>query len=123
MALKGTYTFKGIEVKDAYIRVSQVNYNLQDNQKTTVKTAAKYNEDGSIKSEAVMQTEWSKNNVANYTAGVYKDQATRDADPSSYITLIYGNFDYDVKSSAKNSAVQAYAAMKAEDTYKDFTDV
>lgn len=123
MAIKGTFTFKGIEVADAYIRVNQVNYNLQDNQTTTVKTPEVLNEDGSLKTAAVLETKWNKTNSANYTAAVYKDQAARDADPGSHFTMIYGIFDYDTKSSAKNSAVQAYSAIKAEDDYKDYTDV
>jgi len=123
MAIKGTFTFKGIEVADAYIRVNQVNYNINDNQTTTVKTPEVLNEDGSLKTAAVLETTWNKSNAANYTAAVYKDKATRDTDPSLHITMIYGVFDYDTKSTAKNSAVQAYNAMKAEDAYKNFTDV
>ena len=123
MAIKGTYNFKGIEIADSYIRVHQVNFNLQDNQKTSVKTPEVLNEDGSLKTAAVLETTWSKNNAANYTAAVYKDKATRDADPGSHITMIYGTFDYDTKNSAKNSAVQAYNAIKAMDAYKDYTDV
>ena len=76
MAIQGNFTFKGIELEKAYIRVHQVNFRLTDNQNTKLKTPETYNEDGTIKASAVYETVWEKTNSADYTANVYKDKAT-----------------------------------------------
>ena len=53
--------------------------------------------------------------VGRYIAYVYATKAVRDANPKDYITTINGSFEMDVKASAKNPVVQAYAAIKAEE--------
>ena len=123
MALKGKYNFKGIEIAEAYVKVDGINWNSYSEQETTEKTPAKYNEDGSIKSEAVMETSWKKTAHANWNAKVYKDKAARDAEPNNFITIINGSFAMAVTSTAKNALNQAYLAIKAMDDYKDYTDV
>ena len=122
MALEGKYTYKGIDIAKAYVMVTSVNCSSNNSQVTIEKTPKKYNEDGSIKSEAVMETKWVKSNNGNWTAAVYKDKDARTNTPSTVIDNISGSFDVDVKASGKNPVVQAYAAIKALDAYKTYTD-
>ena len=70
MALEGKYTYKGIDLAKAYVMINSVNYNTNINSETTEKTPMKYNEDGTVKSEAVMETKWVKNSSANWNACV-----------------------------------------------------
>ena len=122
MALEGKYTYKGIDIAKAYVMVTSVNCSSNNNQVTIEKTPKKYNEDGSIKSEAVMETKWVKNISGSWNAAVYKDKDARTNTPNTVIDNISGSFDVDVKASGKNPVVQAYAAIKALDAYKDYTD-
>ena len=123
MAIKGAYNYKGLAVSDAYIKINSVNWSCTSNQVTTEKTAAVYNSDGSLKTEAVMETNWVEITYGNYNANVYKNKAARDADPHNVITSISGNVTASNAADAKNVLKQAYLAMKAEDAYKDYTDV
>ena len=56
MAIKGAYDYKGIAISDAYVKITSVNWSCNSNQVTSEKTPAVYNSDGSIKTEAVMET-------------------------------------------------------------------
>ena len=123
MAIKGAYNYKGLAVSDAYIKINSVNWNCNSNQVTSEKTAAVYNSDGSLKTEAVMETNWVETTHGHYNANVYKDKAARDADPHNVITGISGSVTISNADDAKNVLKQAYLAMKAEDAYKDYTDV
>ena len=123
MALQGAYNYKGIAISDAYVKISSVNYSCSSNQVTSEKTPAVYNSDGTLKTEQVMKTNWVETAHSNYNANVYKDKATRDADPHNHITTISGNVTMSVAASGKNPVNQAYLALKAEDAYKDYTDV
>ena len=122
MALEGKYTYKGIDIAKAYVMVTSVNTNNYINSETTEKTPKKYNEDGSLKSEAVMETKWVKGINGNWSAAVYKDKDARTNTPNTVVDNINGSFDVDVKASGKNPVVQAYAAIKALDAYKTYTD-
>ena len=122
MALEGKYTYKGIDIAKAYVMVTSVNTSSYINSETTEKTPMKYNEDGTVKSEAVMETKWVKSSSANWSACVYKDKDARTNTPNTVIDNISGSFDVDVKASGKNPVVQAYAAIKALDAYKTYTD-
>jgi hypothetical protein len=123
MALQGKYNFKGIELTEAYIKVDSVHYGASHEQSEVIKTAAKYNEDGSIKSEAVTETQWNETSPAGWSAKVYKDKATRDSNPNNWITSINGSYQLLKTASAKNPVTQSYVAIKAMDDYKDYTDV
>ena len=122
MALKGKYDYKGIEVADSYVKISNVNWSGNSNSENYVKTAAVYNSDGTIKTPEVRDTKWIQTTVGNWHASVYKDKAARDANPNSHICSVSGNFDIDLKDSAKNPVKQAYVAVKAMDLYKDMAD-
>jgi hypothetical protein len=122
MALEGKYTYKGIDIAKAYVMVTSVNVSNYISSETTEKTPKKYNEDGSVKSEAVMETKWKKNINGGWSAAIYKDKAARTNTPNVVIDNINGSFDVDVKASGKNPVVQAYAAIKALDAYKTYTD-
>ena len=102
MAIQGKYTYKGIDIADSYIKVNSVNYETHDNSIEQEKTAAVYNSDGTVKTPAVMETVWNKKSQANYSAKIYKDKATRDANPNEWITNVAGGFTMSVVSSGKN---------------------
>ena len=123
MALEGAYSYKGIDIAKAYVKVTSVNWSCNSNTVTSEKTPAKYNEDGTIKSKAVMETKWVQNTNGSWNGVVYKDKATRDSNPNEWICNVNGSVDMDVKASAKNPVVQAYTAMKASDSWKDYKDV
>ena len=123
MAIQGKYTYKGIDIADSYIKMSSILYETRDNSSEQEKIAAVYNSDGTLKTTAVMETVWTKDSRANYSAKIYKDKATRDANPNEWITNVAGGFTMSVVSSGKNPVKQAYDAMKATDDYKDYTDV
>jgi hypothetical protein len=122
MALKGAYNYRGIAISDAYVKINNVSWNCNSNQVTTEKTPAKFNEDGTLKTAAVMETKWVETTNGSYSASVYKDKAARDADPNNSITGIGGSVTMSVAASGKNPLNQAYLAMKAEDAYTDYTD-
>ena len=122
MALKGKYNYKGIELDDAYVKISSVNWSCGSNSEMYVKTAAVYNSDGTIKTPEVQDTRWVQTTVGNWHANVYKDKAARTANPNDHICSISGSFDMDLKDSAKNPVKQAYVAAKAMDLYKDMAD-
>ena len=69
-----------------------------------------------------METKWVKYLSGNLNAAVYKDKDARTNTPDIVIDNISGSFDVDVKASGKNPVVQAYAAIKALDAYKTYTD-
>ena len=123
MAIQGKYTYKGIDIADSYVKVSNVSYNISEHSQQQVKTAAVFNSDGTVKTPAVMETVWVKTPSATYGAKVYKDKATRDDSPDKWVTSISGSFTMSVASSGKNPVKQAYDAIKATDDYTDYTDV
>ena len=123
MAIKGAYDYKGIAISDAYVKINSVNWNCNSNQVTSEKTPAVYNSDGTLKTEQVMETNWVETAISSYSASVYKDKAARDADPQNIITSFSGSVTMSVAASGKNPVNQAYLAIKAEDAYKDYTDV
>lgn len=125
MAIQGNYNFKGLSIDDCYVKITNVNYSVFEEQATQLKTAAVLNEDGSIKTPEVMETINKSYPEARWTAVIWKDKAARDAVGSwnNGIITISGTFTLDTKSTAKNPVTQAYNAMKAEDAWKDYTDV
>ncbi len=125
MALKGSYVYKGITLSDAYVKVTNVGYSTNEHVNNQLKTAAVYNSDGSIKTEAVYEDVIVKQTQGNYTAKVWKDKAHRDT-AGKYgdnFEQVSGSFVMGVGATAKNPVIQAYTAMKAEDAWKDYTDV
>ncbi len=125
MALKGSYNYKGITLSDAYVKIVSVNYSCNEHTENRLKTAAVYNSDGSIKTNAVYEDVVVKNTQGNYTAKIWKDKAHRDTvgKYNDDFASVSGSFVMGVSATAKNPVVQAYTAMKAEDAWKDYTDV
>lgn len=123
MAIQGSYNFKGIDISEAYIKINNVNWQTSQREETTETSPATYNEDGTIKKEAVYTTSWVDNYYANYTAVIYKDAAERESNPNNWIDSFGGSFEMAVNSTAKNSVKQAYEALKTLDAYSDYTDV
>jgi hypothetical protein len=124
MALKGSYVYKGITLSDAYVKVTSVGYSTNEYTKNQLKTAAVYNSDGTIKTEAVYEDAVVKQTQGNYTVKIWKDKAHRDTAGKydDYFASDSGNFIMGVGATAKNPVIQAYTAMKAEDKWKDYTD-
>ena len=123
MGLKGAYNFKGIALTDAYLQVSNINCNYYYTSSQNLKTAAVYNSDGSLKTEAVYEDVWVKTPSSHASVKVFKDQATRNADPNSQLTEFSFIFTESTADTAKNHVKQAYVALKADDKYKDYTNV
>jgi len=125
MALKGSYVYKGITLSDAYVKVTNVSYSTDEYTKNQLKTAAVYNSDGSIKTEAVYENAVVKSTQGGYTAKIWKDKAHRDTlgKYNDNFVSVSGSFTMGVGATAKNPVVQAYTAMKADDQWKDYTDV
>ncbi len=124
MGLQGSYNFKGITLSEAYLQVSSVNIHFAANSARELKTAAVYNSDGSVKTEAVYETTWAKTANNSYTVKVFKDKASKDAGPAqNELDTFQMNFEASLADSAKNHVKQAYVALKADDKYKDYTDV
>tara|TARA_Y100000114_G_scaffold89389_1_gene82908 strand:+ start:707 stop:1099 length:393 start_codon:yes stop_codon:yes gene_type:complete len=130
MAIQGKYNFKGIEIDNAYIRVSHFHNVVVDHVVPVIKTEGKdatYNEDGTIKTEAVpavYEDQWQIVNNAALIANVYQSKALRDANPvTNVIEKIDLSFTGEVKATSKNGVIQAYNHLKSLDAYKDYTDV
>ena len=123
MALQGAYDFKGITLSEAYLYVSHFTYNVSCIKESVIKTAAVLFEDGSVKTEAVYELQWVKKPYSNISVQVFKDKATKDADPNNNFTSFGFDFAGEVTDVSKNHIKQAYVALKADDKYKDYTDV
>lgn len=122
MALQGKVVFKGLDINEAYVVISSARCSVNNSSASVLKTAATYNEDGSLKAEAVYETQFTKKLNGSYTASVYLNAAAKVANPNAWITEIYGSYAPDHKSSAKNDVAQAYGALKLVDAYKDLAD-
>ena len=70
MALQGTYNFKGIELAEAYVKIDSVNWNTYHQQETTETSPRTYNEDGTVKAEAVYSTSWVERANGSWNAKV-----------------------------------------------------
>ena len=123
MALQGSYNFKGITLSEAYLHVNHFTYNVSCVQESVVKTAAVLFEDGSVKTDPVYEIQWVKKPYSNILVQVFKDKATKDADPNGSFTSFGFDFVGEVADVSKNHIKQAYVALKADDKYKDYTDV
>jgi len=122
MALQGKIVWKGIDIDEAYMTVQSANCAVGYQSSQVEKTAATYNEDGTLKSEAVYEEKIDKVLNGNFSAAIYKNKATKDANPNEPVDMIYGVYTPKHTSSAKNDVAQAYTALKAMDAYKDLAD-
>ena len=122
MALQGKIVWKGIDIDEAYIAIQTANCSVNYISSQVLKTEATYNEDGTLKSEAVYEEKIDKVLNGNFSAAIYKDKATKDANPNNPVSIIYGVYTPKHTTSAKNDVAQAYAALKAMDAYKDLAD-
>jgi hypothetical protein len=123
MALQGSYNFKGIALSEAYLQINTISCNFSSNQATSIKTPAVYNPNGTIKNEEVLETNWVKENNNSCYVSIFKDKAARDENPNNSISTFSFDFEASLADSAKNHVKQAYIALKADDKYKDYTDV
>lgn len=124
MALKGLFNFKGIEISEAYLQVNNFNYFLDSAYESSIKTAAVMEADGvTIKTEAVYESNWVKKPITECLIKVFKDKAERDSNPFSSIEDFVFKLTLSIAENAKNPIKQAYTALKADDRFKDYTDV
>jgi len=123
MALQGSYNFKGITLSEAYLHVNHFAYNVSCVQESVVTTPAVLFEDGSVKIKAVSEMQWVKKPYSNVTVQVFKDKATKDANPHDNFTSFGFDFVGEVADISKNHIKQSYLALKANDKYKDYSDV
>ena len=105
MALKGTITYKGIDVAETHaviIRANQdCNYGINQEDGSVLKTLSGY---------ALVRS--------------YKDEATYNAGAHNHYDQKEIQFTPSVGNGVNlNIIKQAYTAMKAMDAYKDMTDV
>ena len=122
MALQGKIVWKSIDIDEAYITVSTATCTVGYQESSVLKTEAVYNEDGTVKSNAVYEKQIDKVLNGNFSASVYKDKASKDAKPNEPVDKIYGVYTPKHTTSAKNDVAQAYVALKAMDAYKDLAD-
>ena len=122
MALQGKIVWKGIDIDEAYIAMQTANCSVNYVSSQVEKTAATYNEDGSLKDEAVWEEKIDKHLNGNFSAAIYKNKASKDANPNEVVDIIYGTYTPKHTASAKNDVAQAYVAMEAMDAYKDLAD-
>jgi len=124
MGLKGAYNFKGIELSDAYLQVTNFTYALNSSLNTVITTPVVMEADGvTIKTEAVYSGVWVKQQISECVVKVFKDKATRDANPNSNIEEFNFKLQLSIASGAVNPIEQAYVALKADSRYEDYTDV
>ena len=124
MALQGSYDFKGITLSEAYLQVASITTTFGGASSSELKTEAVYNPDGSIKTEPVYEVTWTKTSNTFCSVKVFKDKASKDANINeNQLDTFQINFEASLADSAKNHVKQAYLALKAEDKYKDYTDV
>jgi hypothetical protein len=98
MALTGEITYKGLTVSSAYIRITRALHLVDCSSGAKVLTA-------------------------DYSAKVYKDEATCTANPENEITTISGTFTPSVANSVnKNIIKQSYEHLKTLADYDELTD-
>ena len=111
MALQGKFVWKGLEIEEAYICVNDVSCICSYSEKSEVKTPEVLNEDGTVKTEAVIEKSIIKTLNGTYTARVYKDKAAKEAQPDSFISIVHGNYTPKHTTTSKNNVAQAYACL------------
>jgi len=98
MALTGEITYKGLTVSNAYIRITRALH-------------------------LVDYSSGSKVLTADYSAKIYKDEASCTANPENEITTISGTFTPSVANSVnKNIIKQSYEYLKTLADYDELTD-
>ena len=103
MALTGALTYKGLTISNAHLRVMECNHRVVDTQAN----------DGS----------WSKTLYADYSAKIYKDEASCTANPENEITTISGTFTPSVANSVNQNIIkQSYVYLKTLADYDELTD-
>ena len=123
MALQGKVTWKGIEIDGAYVMVDAVHSNSAHELKQEEKTPAVFNEDGTVKTEAVYESSWEKKVYGHYSVTVYATKAKRDEDPLGNLYKFSNSFTPSHAASAKCDYKQAYEHLKAIEDYKDLASV
>ena len=122
MALQGKFAWKGLEIDEAYIVIQNASASCNYQSVPEVKSEAEYNEDGTVKTEAVIEYKMEKVLEGKYIAHIYKDKANKDENPGQVLDSIYGSYAPKHTTSAKNDVAQAYVALKATDACKDLAD-
>ena len=124
MALQGLQNFKGIELSNAYLRIINFNYFVDNHLETSIKTPAIMEEDGfTIKTEAVYESNWIKKPKSECLVKVFKDKAARDSDPNSSLYEFIFKLDLSISEESENPIKQSYVAIKSDERFENFIDV
>jgi hypothetical protein len=100
MALKGNYVFKGIEIKDAYISISEIK-------------AFKKNVSIVVFGN---NTSYNKSYIMEFKVDIYKDDTK-----TNVLESIKYSCEHNIKGA--NVYVQAFNHLKSLDAYKDMIDL
>lgn len=122
MALEGKLIWKGIDIDNAYVVISSASANVNYQKKIELEEDATYNEDGSLKTEAVYKESYEKVLSGSYNGHIYKDKDSKELNPDEIISNVGGYYTPKHTASAKNDVAQAYEALKLEEAYKDLAD-
>ena len=118
MALTKSFEKFGATFSEAYFRISNLTYSINEYQETTYPEPS-VDEDGNpVPAEAV--TEWVSLREANFTVSVFVDEDAREAHAKE-ITSEYHVFTPDW-SSDDNVLAQAYTYLKTLDAYDGSVD-
>jgi hypothetical protein len=123
MALKGAYTYAGINISEAYVKVTNVKWDTTFLEQSVEKTPAVFDKDGAkILEPAVFENKVLEKKQTTYDWVVYKDKSERDASPKNSVEHGHDTFTMAVNTSAKNAVEQAYEALKTKDAFKDMVE-
>jgi len=124
MALQGLQNYKGIELSEAYLQITNFTYSLNSILVTEITTPAVMEADGvTIATAAVYNDVWVKQPISECLVKVFKDKATRDADPYSSVSEFTFKLNVSIEADADSFITQSYLALKSDERYNEFTDV
>lgn len=123
MALQGSYTYKGIDIPEAYLVVSHLDYNKNYQSTQNITTEAVYAEDGSLITPAEYETVWTATLTSVFQIYVYKDAASKSSNPKQFIDGLNFKCTISIANDADNFVAQAYSYLKTLDQFNGYTDV
>ena len=124
MALKGAYTYAGITISDAYVKITSVNWKTTFVEETVEKTPAVFDDGGAkILTPAVYEDVVTEKKQTSYDWVIYKDKSQRDAFPNSIVERGHDTFTMSTKTDSKNAVEQAYENLKKKDVFKSMTKI
>lgn len=123
MALQGSYTYKGIDISEAYLVVSHLDYNKNYKSSQNITTEAVYAEDGSLVTPAEYETVWTTTLTSVFQLNIYKDAASKSSNPTQFVDSLNFKCTISIADDADNFVAQAYTYLKTLDQFNGYTDV